>query len=294
MRFRLNPTVGFEEQPYSKFCSIGDVVGTVVGGISDIFGGAGNAISSAVGGLSDIFGSGSGSSVAGNTSSGGFLTPALLSAGSNALSSYFSSANQAAAAQNATAAQLDMFGQTQTNLLPFIQTGQAASSALTSLAGLNTKNPLTSTLLQQPMANLSIQDLQNTPGYQFNLNQGLQSAQNSFAARGLATSGAAVRGAEDYATGLAYSTYQQQYGNEVTNQTNQFNRLLALAGLGQTSSANLGGYSTQTASNIGSNIIGAANAGSAAISNAGTSVGNALTLPYMANALQGMYGNSNG
>jgi hypothetical protein len=54
-------------------------------------------------------------------------------------------------------------------------------------------------------------ELAATPGYQFTLNQGLQAVQNSAAAKGLGVSGAALKGAADYATGLADSTYQTQF-----------------------------------------------------------------------------------
>jgi hypothetical protein len=53
--------------------------------------------------------------------------------------------------------------------------------------------------------------LEATPGYQFTLQQGLESTQNSAAARGLGNSGAALKGAATYATGLANQTYQNQF-----------------------------------------------------------------------------------
>jgi uncharacterized protein CbrC (UPF0167 family) len=59
-------------------------------------------------------------------------------------------------------------------------------------------------------------NLVNTPGYQFNLSQGLQATQNSAAAKGLGVSGAAMNASSKYATGLADSTYQNQFSNEQT------------------------------------------------------------------------------
>lgn len=178
-----------------------------------------------------------------------------------------------------------------------MQTGQQANTALANATGVGTANPLTSPLLQAPSANLNEANLQSTPGYQFNLTQGEKAVQNSASARGLGVSGAAQKGAANYATGLADSTYQNQYSNEVTNQTNQFNRLLALASGGQNAAANLGGYATQTGSSIGSNIIGGANANAAAtvasanaIGNAANSIPNSLITSTL---LQGMYGNQN-
>lgn len=59
--------------------------------------------------------------------------------------------------------------------------------------------------------------LEQTPGYQFTLDQGLKSVQNSYAAQGLGSSGAALKGAASFATGLADQTYQQQLNNYLQN-----------------------------------------------------------------------------
>ncbi len=71
--------------------------------------------------------------------------------------------------------------------------------------------------------------LEATPGYQFTRDQGLKATQNSFAARGLGSSGAAVRGAADYVTGLSNQTYEQRvqdylnsYNSQYTNTQNAY------------------------------------------------------------------------
>src|SRR5664279_5795582 len=58
--------------------------------------------------------------------------------------------------------------------------------------------------------------LEKTPGYQFQLGQGLAATQNSAAARGLGVSGSALKGAATFATGLADSNYQNQFANAQT------------------------------------------------------------------------------
>jgi hypothetical protein len=129
--------------------------------------------------------------------------------------------------------------------------------------------------------------LQNTPGYQFNLDQGLKAVGNSAAARGLGVSGAALKGAASYATGLADSTYQSQFNNAVTNQTNTYNRLMGAATLGENAGAQTGAYGTQTATNIGNNTIGAGNALAASSNAIGNTISGA-TSPgslYLTNAL---------
>lgn len=138
--------------------------------------------------------------------------------------------------------------------------------------------------------------LEQTPGYQFNLTQGLKSVQNAASARGLGSSGAALKGAASYATGLADSTYQQQFANEVTNQTNQYNRLSGLMTSGQNAAAGLGTTSAQVGSNIANTSIGAGNAAAAGtIGSAGAisgGINNAANMYYMNQLMQGMYGGS--
>jgi hypothetical protein len=65
-------------------------------------------------------------------------------------------------------------------------------------------------------AMMTQEQLEKTPGYQFTLAQGLKATQNAAAARGLGISGAALKGAADYATGLADKTYQNQFANSQT------------------------------------------------------------------------------
>ena len=135
--------------------------------------------------------------------------------------------------------------------------------------------------------------LQQTPGYQFTLSQGLKSTQSAAAARGLGSSGAALKGASTYATGLADSTYQNQFNNFQTQQTNNFNRLLGLTSLGENAAAQTGNYGTQTAANIGNNITGAGTATAAADTAAGSQISglaNNLGSAYLTNSLMGSSG----
>ena len=128
--------------------------------------------------------------------------------------------------------------------------------------------------------------LEATPGYQFTLSQGLKAVQSAAAARGLGMSGASVKGAADYATGLASQTYQQQfniqqqqfadYGALNTaqqgNLTNQFNRYNALAGLGENAAAQLGNTGANLANQAGSFL----NAAGVDAASGATNAGNAL------------------
>lgn len=135
--------------------------------------------------------------------------------------------------------------------------------------------------------------LQATPGYQFNLSQGEKAVTNSNAARGLGVSGAALRGAADYATGLADSTYQNQFNNYQTQQSNDFNRLMGLSTLGQNSAAQTGAFATQTGANVGSNLIGAGNAQAGANMATGTAVSGATSNVSNLLVLQSLLGKGN-
>ncbi len=150
-----------------------------------------------------------------------------------------SASRQQAAAQNAaTAQQQEMFDKSSANLEPFISTGTNAASKLSSLQGLTNSDPAA---IQKTLTGL--------PGYRFNLQQGLKSTQNSAAARGLATSGAALKAASQYATGLADSNYN----NYVTGLQNT-------TSMGANAANGLANTSATVGSNLANTITGAGNA----------------------------------
>ncbi len=197
-----------------------------------------------------------------------WVATAIVGSGIIGAASTAYAANKAAQAQtdasnNATNAQLQMFGKTQQNLAPFIGAGGDATKQLQ-----NMLPTLTSPIIMDQA------NLEKTPGYQFNLTQGLKSVQNSAAARGLGTSGAALKGAATFATGLADNTYQQQFSNAVTNQTNAYNRLKGLIDTGESAAAGQGVIGQQTGANIGGNMIGAGNAQAAGYNATGAAVNN--------------------
>lgn len=194
------------------------------------------------------------------------------------------SANQASkaqqsAAKNATAEQQHMFDQVRGDLSPYNTAGQ---SALKQAAGMGPFN-----------FNMSQGQLEETPGYQFNLAQGEKAVQNSAASRGLGVSGAAQKGAATYATGLADSTYQNQFNNALTTYNTNYGNLMNRATLGENAAAQTGAYGTQTANSIAQNILGAGNAsaaGAVGVGNAVSGIGNSIPSYYLANQLFG--GNS--
>ena len=91
---------------------------------------------------------------------------------------------------------------------------------------------------------------EQTPGYQFQLQQGEQALQNSAAARGGIDSGGTAKALDQYSQGLASQNYQQTYNNAfqnyqqnynqfLNNQNAQYGRLSGAAQLGASSTGQL-------------------------------------------------------
>ncbi|WP_208452200.1 hypothetical protein [Burkholderia gladioli] len=188
---------------------------------------------------------------------------------------------QADAANRSADLQWQQYQQTRSDLQPYRDLGTSYIPQLqTALT-----NPLLTAAFTAPTA----AEAAATPGYQFTLDQGLKAAQNSASARGLGSSGAAIKGAESFAGGLADATYGDTFNRALTtyatNQntaSNQVNRLLGLVGNGQNAAAMTGSLGAQAAGNVGNAITSGA-----AASAAGT-VGSANALT---NGLAGAYNN---
>lgn len=177
----------------------------------------------------------------------------VTSAGITSKAAKEAAATQAAAANKATDASIAEVAQTRSDLSPYNTAGQNATNQLQSF--FNGSNPTG-----------ELNALENTPGYQFALSQGLKSTQSSAAARGLGTSGAALKGAAQFATGLAQSTYQQ----------NLLNPLLSLSQLGESAAAMTGNLGTAGTANANAAAIGGANASAAGTVGAANAIGGAL------------------
>ena len=121
---------------------------------------------------------------------------------------------------------------------------------------------------------------QNDPGYQFRLQQGLGALQNSAAARGGLLSGNTLQGIEQYAQDYASNEYQNVYNRSLgqyqqnynifqQNQANEFNRLAALSGIGQTAAGQLSSAGQSAAGNVGNILLGSAGQIGQSLQNAG-------------------------
>ena len=141
------------------------------------------------------------------------------------------------------------------------QAGGAASTAdMQDLLGLN----------GQDAANAAMAKFQSSPGYQFQMQQGLRGVDAGAAAQGMLRSGATLKAEDTFAQGLANTDFGQYY-----------NRLSGLAGQGLTAAGgiatagnNLGAGLEGNAQSQATTAIGAGNAQSSIYGNAASGLGN--------------------
>lgn len=163
---------------------------------------------------------------------------------------------QSDAAKRASDTEWRMYEQTREDQMPWMNAGEGGLNALMGLYGFN-KTPVVTTgtgknatttggdwvRAADPNA-VSRQFMMLDPSYQFRLDQGNRSLNNSFAARGGALSGNALRALADYNQDLAST----EFGNIA-------NRYASLAGLGQATATNLGSVGANTAQSVGNNMM---------------------------------------
>lgn len=157
---------------------------------------------------------------------------------------------QAAAADRASQVQWDMYDQTRADLMPYADAGRTALSQLMGEMGPDGYFSQTYTG----------QDIYSDPSYQFRLQQGQDAIQSSAAAKGGLLSGATLKALQDYGQDMASQEYQNAYNRFNADQTNQYNRLSNLVGVGQNAAAQQGNYGAQTAQAVANNTMAGANA----------------------------------
>lgn len=224
----------------------------------------------------------------------------LVSAGASIYGANKAAGAQTNAANLANQTIQQQYAQNSANLAPWMQNGVQSSDLVNFLTGASNKAPAGYNgnvggqgALTNPFAPTQAQ-LAGTPGYQFTLGQSLKSVQNSYAAKGLGSSGAALKGAADYATGDANSTYNQQFQNYWNQNQSIYNMLTGQGQQGLQAAGALAGVGTTAAGQQSNNIVGAgqaqgaaANATGAAIGNAANSVGGyALLSNFLSNGTQ--------
>jgi len=219
---------------------------------------------------------------AGITAGTWLMGAATLGGAALASSAAKSAANtQANAANNASQAQLGEFNTINQQQAPWRQAGGTAVGQMANLTSLPSSDPASMThqfTTSDLNANLA-------PNYDFMLNQGIGATKNQINSTGGLVSGNALQGVNTFAQNYAQNAYQQAYNNYNSNQTNIYNRLSNLAGLGQTanqSTANAGQNAVNASSNYltsGAAAQAAGTVGSANALNAGGQ--NALGWNYL-------------
>lgn len=170
----------------------------------------------------------------------------LIGSGISAVTANNAARTQANAANQAIGLQSQEFQQEQSNLLPFLQTGQGSAAALSSLFGVGTPannftaggqflpSPLTA---QGPPPNLNYfgnapvfnmpaftqAQFQQSPGYQYQLGQITDATRNAAVPGQGALSGATLKALQQNGAGLANQDWWNAYNANTQNYTNQFN-----------------------------------------------------------------------
>lgn len=156
---------------------------------------------------------------------------------------------QAASADRASQIQWDMYDQTRKDLDPYKQAGD---TALNQLMGQMTPDGY----FNQTYTG---QDIYSDPSYQFRLQQGQDAIQSSAAAKGGLLTGATLKALQNYGQESASQEYSNAYNRFNADQTNRYNRLSNLVGIGQNAAAQVGNAGAQTAQAVANNTMAGAN-----------------------------------
>ncbi len=164
--------------------------------------------------------------------------------------------------------------QTATNQLsPWATTGVTTNTDQADLLGLN----------GQDAANAAMAKFQQSPGYQWQLGEGLRAVDAGAAASGMLRSGAALKAEQTFGSGLANSNFQQYFQN-----------LQGLSGQGLTAASGIANAATGGAANIAQTDTSAAAAQSSIYGNEAKSVATNANQLLSSPQFQSWYGGLGG
>jgi len=194
--------------------------------------------------------------------------------------SYMQSQAVGDAADKANSAQMRGLEQSRADLAPWRDAGGAAIPAVQNAAGLN----------GQPGYDAAMAAFHTSPGYQFQLDQGLRAIDAGAASKGILNSGATLKAEQTFGTGLADKEF-----------TDYYNRLFNLSELGQKSAAGSASMTADAAKGIAQTDLSEGSALSSIYGNAAKGVSDSVN-NYMnnslyadrTNALMGGYGKLGG
>lgn len=197
-------------------------------------------------------------------------------------------ANKAAQTQSNTAKEVagmqrEQYQQTREDLAPYRAAGEDATTRLRSRL-----SELTTPISVNP------QDFLNTDYYKFLEKQGLKTIGNSAAARGLASSGAALKGIAAFAKGLNAQEWKTNFDMQNINQTNAYTRLKALVDTGAGAATGTGVLGEKAAYNAGTALTSGANAQAAGYNATGSAISNLASNIGGYAMYQGLYGKGGG
>lgn len=155
-------------------------------------------------------------------------------------------------------------GQQQANavLAPYSSTGVQSNTQTANLLGLN----------GQPAADAAMSTFQSSPGYQYDVTQGLRAVDAGAASQGMLRSGATLKAEQTLGTNLA----DQDFGNYVSRLNSLSNYGITAAGGQASTDTSAAGQQASIYGNEGSNISKAVGGG---VTNALTSLGTSSTTP---------------
>lgn len=219
----------------------------------------------------------------------------LLGAGAlGAIGSTVAGSEQAGGQEQAAQTQAGMLNTVLGYQQPFIQAGYGATNTLSQLLGTSKATGTGGTAagtslpggyLTQPF-NPTMSQLENYPGYQFQLQQGDIALQSANAPGVGALSGASLKDLMTFNQGLAASNYQNYFNQYQTQQTNIFNRLAGIAQLGQAGAAGVGSAATQLGTGIAQAQAGAAGSIAGGIVGATNSAAGSIPLAMLLSGQQ--------
>ncbi len=182
---------------------------------------------------------------------------AAAGAAETAAASRYATDQQVAQQNKALEFQQQQYSTNQANESPFVSAGQTSVGSLMNGFSNGTFGPGSIPAFQAP----TLEEAQQTPGYQFTQQQGEKGIERGAAAAGGAFTGGTLKSLAGYDSVLANSTYQQVFNNalsgyqtKLASQNQSFNQLSAVAGLGQNAAAQVGNSGAQAASTIGSTL----------------------------------------
>lgn len=209
-----------------------------------------------------------------------------VAAGVGAVGAVAAGSIQAGGQKAAAQTQADMFNTVVGQEQPFVSAGGQASKTLSELTGGAPTSGANGTAAGTDLPGGYLtqtfdpteQDLENYPGYKFQLDQGNLALNSANSAAGSALGGPALKSLMTFNQGLAASNYSNYFNQFQTQQNNIFNRLNGIATMGQNAAGNLGTASTQLGQGIASAQAGAAGSIAGGVAGASNNVGQSILL----------------